>query len=515
MNKKRALISVFNKDGIVELAKSLINNFNFEIISTGGSRETLKSAGINCEKISTLTDYPEMLDGRVKTLHPKIHGAILADRSNKEHMKTLKEHNIQPIDLVIVNLYPFREVASIKNSTLDRLIENIDIGGAALIRSAAKNYHHVTVVCSNEDYEELLEDMDKNDGKTSMKFRKKLAAKAFEHTHTYDNIVYQTLLNRFDLAYTPESFKIELTKVDDLRYGENPHQSAGLYNYSDAPKDELAFEVLQGKELSYNNLIDVTSALKVIDEFNNIPAACIIKHCNPCGVAIGKTHLEAFKKALSADPISSFGGIVGINGLIDADLADIMTSVFLEVIVANKFSDEARLIFNKKKNLRLIEVPEEVNLISNHIIKQIAGGVLIQNADNKMITQKDFNIVTKKKPSEAELDDLLFAWKVVKHINSNAIVVAKNGQTLGIGCGQTSRIGSMEIALRQACDEAKDAVVASDGFIPAIDNIQAAVQARISSIIQPGGSIKDKEVIATADKYNLSMVFTGVRHFKH
>lgn len=515
MEKKRAIISVYNKDKLVDLATKLVEEFNYEIISTGGSKETLKKAGIKVTSVSKLTDFPEILDGRVKTLHPKIHAGILADREKKEHLSTLKELQIKPIDLVVINLYPFREVAAIKKTTVDELIENIDIGGPTLLRSAAKNYKSVTVVSSPEDYTQLLEELAKHNGDTSLELKKKFAIKAFEHTYYYDKLIYQTLLRKFELPDTPKGFKIELVKVNDLRYGENPHQTAGLYAYADTHKQDLPIEVLQGKELSFNNLVDVTAALRVIEEFDEVPATCIIKHGNPCGVAIGKTALESYKKALSADPISAFGGIVGINGEVDSDLAELISSLFLEVVVANNFTEEALIILSRKKNLRLLKVPAEMSLISNYVLKQVAGGVLVQSSDTKMIKKEDFNVVSKKKPSEAELDDLLFAWKVAKHVNSNAIVIAKNGQTLGIGCGQTSRIASMEIALRQACDEAKDAVVASDGFFPAIDNIQAAAQSRISAIIQPGGSIKDKDVIATVDKHNISMVFTGIRHFKH
>ena len=515
MNKKRAIISVYNKEGLSDFANQLTKELNYELISTGGSRKALEKAGIKAKKVSSLTDFPEILDGRVKTLHPKIFGGILANQNDDEHKETLKKHSIKPISLVVVNLYPFREMASAKGATIRELVENIDIGGSALLRSAAKNYENVVVICSPEDYNMVIKEMLANKGETTIETRKKLAIKAFEHTYNYDRLIHKTLFNKFNLEESSDTYRIELNKIQELRYGENPHQKAAIYAYSDASKLELPYEILQGKELSYNNLTDITSALRLLDEFNETPAACIIKHNNPCGVALGKTHLEAYKKALSADPISAFGGIVGINGSVDRGLAEILYSLFLEVIIANDYTEEALSILAKKKNLRLIKVSSDINLTSDYCIRQVAGGVLIQDTDSKKITKDDFKVVSKKTPSDAELDDLLFAWKVCKHVTSNAIVIAKNVQTVGIGCGQTSRIGAMEIALRQACDNAKDAAVASDGFFPAIDNIQAAAQNRVSTIIQPGGSIKDKDVIATIDKLGLSMVLTGVRHFKH
>lgn len=515
MEKKRALISVSNKEGIVEFVTKLVEDLNYEIISTGGTRDKLKKAGIKTTKVENITNFPEMLDGRVKTLHPSIHGAILARRDKKDHIQTLKKQDIKPIDLVVVNLYPFKEVASKPDSSIEDIIENIDIGGPTLIRSAAKNHDDVIIICNPHDYEPLLDEMLKNKGNISLKTRRMLAVKAYEHTSNYDKHIYRTLNNLFELPESPDNFEIQLTKIKDLRYGENPHQSAALYVNTESNQTDLPFTILQGKELSYNNLADLTEALKIIKEFDNIPAACIIKHANPCGVAIGKTHLEAYKKALNCDPISAFGGIIGINGPIDKELAELLSSMFLEVIASTEFTEDARYVLQKKKNLRLIEIPANMSLQGDYKFKDVAGGILVQTSDTKMITKDDLDFVSNKKPSDAELDDLMFAWKVVKHVGSNAIVIAKNGQTIGIGCGQTSRIGAMEIALRQACDQAKDAVVASDGFFPAIDNIQAAAQSRISSIIQPGGSIKDKDVIETIDKLGMSMVLTGCRHFKH
>ena len=515
MNKKRAIISVYDKTGLKEFAKKLTETFNYEIISTGKTRDYLKKAGIKTTQISTLTEFPEILDGRVKSLHPKVHGGILADKDNKEHLNTLKKEDIKPIDLVVTNLYPFEKVAENKDASIEELIENIDIGGPAMLRSAAKNFKSVTVICSPEDYDTIIDEMEKYKGNTTLETRQKLALKVFRNTYNYDKTITDTLSRIFEAKETFEAFNLNLKKIKDLRYGENPHQKAALYSHTRDNLHDLPFKVLQGKELSYSNLVDLTAALRIINEFQKKPAVCIIKHSNPCGVALGKTALEAYKKALNADPISAFGGIVGFNATVDYETALLMTNIFLEVIVAPEFTEEAISTLAAKKNLRLIEIPSDINLLEDYMIRQVAGGILVQDSDNKMLTREELKIVTEKKPSEAELDDLLFAWKVAKHVNSNAIVIAKNAQTIGIGCGQTSRIASMEIALRQACDEAKDAVAASDGFFPAIDNIEAAAQSRISSIIQPGGSIKDKDVISTCNKLGLSMVLTETRHFRH
>jgi phosphoribosylaminoimidazolecarboxamide formyltransferase/IMP cyclohydrolase len=491
-----------------------VAEYNYEIISTGGTREALKKAGIKSIKVSSLTDYPEILDGRVKTLHPVIFASVLADVTNKEHLDTLKKYEIKPVDLVIVNLYPFKEVAA-TNPPLEDLIENIDIGGPSLLRASSKNYKNVAVVSSPSQYDELLSVMSKNKGETTLAFREKLAVKVFEHTFSYDKAICENLSTRFSVSNTSEVLELKYKKSKELRYGENSHQKAAYYVDFTNPDDELPFTVLQGKELSYNNIVDVTAALKVVNEFGNVPSCCVIKHGNPCGVALGKTGFEAYKKAINADVISAFGGIVAVNTEVTLEMAQLMVEIFLEVIVATKFSDEAKSILAAKKNLRLIEYSMGMRLVPDNLIKDVAGGILVQSSDTKMITKEDLKVVTEKKPSEAEMDDMLFAWKVAKHVNSNAIIIAKNGVTLGIGCGQTSRIASMEIALRQACDEAKDAVIASDGFFPAIDNIQAAAQSRISAIVQPGGSIKDKYVISESQKLGIAMVFTGVRHFRH
>lgn len=513
--KKRAIISVYNKTGLIEFAKQLVENFNYEIISTGGTKKALENAGIPTIQVKEVTSFPEILDGRVKTLHPKIHGGILADTTNPEHVDTAKAHDITFIDLVVVNLYPFSEVAKNPNASIEDLIENIDIGGPAMIRSASKNHKCVSVVCDPDDYNKIIDEMANNNGATSFKTRQNLALKAFKHTYEYDCTIHKTLSEKFNPELLQESYNLDLVKVQDLRYGENPHQKAALYRCSKDVNNELPMKVLQGKELSYNNLVDLTSAVKIIDEFSEKPAACIIKHNNPCGVALGETILEAYNKALDADPISAFGGIVGLNRPVEKDLASLLSNIFLELIVAPSFSNEAKEILSAKKNLRLVELESSKGLLHNLMLKQVVGGVLIQSSDDKMVSKDDLKIVTEKKPPDNELNELMFAWKICKHVNSNAIVVTKDFKTLGIGCGQTSRIASMEIALKQACDQAKDAVIASDGFFPAIDNIEAAAQSRISAIIQPGGSIKDNDVIETCNKLGVAMVTTGFRHFKH
>lgn len=515
MAKKRVLISVSNKEGIENFAKTLSEKYDYEIISTGGTYKSLKKAKVPVINISDITNYPEILDGRVKTLHPAVHGGILADLENNNHQKTLQEKDITPIDMVVVNLYPFEEVSANLEATTEELIENIDIGGVTLIRSAAKNCKRVAVVVEPSTYDAILAEMEENKGLLSQETKQELAVKAFKHTFNYDSAIYKRLKMEFGLRAPDQEISLNLTKVQDLRYGENPHQSAGVYLLESEGLEQLPFTVLQGKQLSYNNLVDLTAALNIIAEFPEQSASCVIKHSNPCGVAVGKDILSAYKKAFNTDPISAFGGIVGLNKEVTKELAELLSSIFLEIIVAPSYTTEALSILSKKKNLRVVEIDTSKNWVSDTIFKPVVGGILVQEADKKQVTETELTFATKAKPSEKQLDDLLFAWKVAKHVSSNAIVIAKNGQTVGIGAGQTSRIGSMEIALRQACDEAKDAVVASDGFFPAVDNIQAAAQNRVAAIIQPGGSIKDKDVIEACEKLKITMVTTGIRHFKH
>lgn len=492
MSAKRAFISVFNKEGIVDFAKKLQQCHGYELISTGGTFDKLKAAGLEVKGISEITGFRELIHGKVKSLHPKIHAGILCDRSAQDEVEELKENGIDYIDMVIVDLYP----------------EEIDIGGVTLLRAASKNYAHVTPVFSSEQYETILEELDQNNGQTTYELRKNLAKETFQYTAAYDADISKRLFE--DEGLLPKRLVLCLDKVKDLRYGENPHQAAAIYK---KPSD-IPYEVLQGKEISYNNMVDIASAVGIIREFVDVPAACVIKHNNPCGAAVGDNIYDAYIKAHSCDPISAFGGIIGLNQKVTEDIAKHASQMFLEVIVAPEFSDEALEILSKKKNLRLVKLPIYENN-RQYTIKDTPYGTLVQEVDRGEFSRDNFNIPTKAKPTEQNIEDIVFAWKIAKHVSSNAIVIAKGLKTIGLGIGQTSRIASMEIALNQACEETKDAVVASDGFFPAIDNIHAAAQARIGAIIQPGGSIKDPDVIAEADKYNIPMVMTGIRHFKH
>ena len=501
MSKFRALISVYDKTGIVELAEKL-TAYNYEIISTGGTYNLLKNNNVDAIEVKDITNMDEMLEGRVKTLHPNIFAGILARTDNPNDMQELQKNNIETIDLVIVNLYPFAQ----KKTT-----DFIDIGGVSLIRAAAKNYQSVSIVTSPNQYEKFLENLDKNNGQTDEGFRKELAHKAFQLTAKYDNIIADSFNTDKELS---EDIRIDFDKIQELRYGENPYQTAGLYSTG----SEAKFELLNGKELSFNNIFDMSAAYNIVSEFLGINACAIIKHNNPCGVALGETIAEAYTRALECDPISAFGGIVAFNNEVDGKTAKMMKELFLEVIIAPSFEPEAIEILSQKKNLRLVKVKEDIlsyKKTSVLDIKNTKFGALIQTKEDKELGKDNFKIVTKAKPDERMIEDMLFAWKVVKHVKSNAIVIAKDKRTVGIGMGQTSRVASMEIALNQACDEAKDAVVASDGFFPAIDNIQIAGQCRVSAIIQPGGSIKDEDVIKECDKYNIAMINTGIRHFLH
>ena len=500
MSKKRALISVFNKAGVVEFAQELIK-FDYEIISTGGTYKILKENNIPVIEVKDITNFEEMLDGRVKTLHPNIFAGILARVDNEDDLSELKQQNISPIDLVVVNLYPFAE---------KQTVDFIDIGGVSLIRAAAKNYNSVNLLISPLQYENFIKALALGNGITSLDYRKELAIQGFRLTSAYDEIISKALRGE-DLG---ETINLDLEKIQDLRYGENPHQNAGLYKLN----DNVKFELLNGKELSFNNIVDMAAAYNIVSEFIGVNCCSIIKHNNPCGVALGDTVEDAYMKALECDPISAFGGIVAFNQTVDAKTAKLMKELFLEVIIAPGFDDDAVEILKAKKNLRLVKVDMdllEYKQLSVLDVKNTRFGALVQTKEDKELGKDNFKIVTKAKPNERMIEDMVFAWKVVKHVKSNAIVVVKDKRTIGLGMGQTSRIASMEIALAQACDEAKDAVIASDGFFPAIDNIQAAAQSRIAAIIQPGGSIKDEDVIKECDKYDIVMINTGVRHFLH
>lgn len=514
--KKRAYISVFDKENIVEFARELINN-KFEIVSTGGTYKLLKESGIDAVEVSEVTGYPEMLSGKVKSLHPAIFAGILADMTNSKEAAEIEKAAIKNFDLVAVNLYPFEQVAE-QTDNVDELIKNIDIGGVALLRAGAKNYKNITVVSDKSDYKRAIN--------ASESVRQELAVKAFKMTSIYDSVIGSKLADIFG-ENACKSFSFD--KIQDLRYGENPHQKAGLYAYTSPPPQSspsrgaevpfrVDYEILWGKELSYNNILDITAAVNVVSEFYDVPAVSIVKHLAPCGVALGKDSLDAYKKAFDCDPISAFGGIVAFTKEVNEQVAKLLNSVFLEVVIAPDFDEEALDILKSKKNIRLVKLNtslEKYKQISQEEIKITPFGVLIQDSDKKELDKDTFKVVTKAKPTAEQIEDAIFAWKVCKHAKSNAIVVAKDFRTLAIGQGQTNRVCAMEWALDYACDESKDAVVASDGFFPAVDNIQAAAQGRIGLIIQPGGSIKDADVIAEADKYNIPMITTGIRHFRH
>jgi phosphoribosylaminoimidazolecarboxamide formyltransferase/IMP cyclohydrolase len=590
---KRVLISVSDKTSIVDFASDLAS-LGIEIISTGGTADKLKEAGIKVTEISEIAGFPELLGGRVKTLHPRIHAAILADRENPQHVKQLETYGIEPIDMVVVNLYPFAQVVNKPNSTLEEAMENIDIGGHTLMRAAAKNWKHVTVVPHPNFYEIIVKELKRNNCSVPLATRYLLAVSAFTMTYLYEgqissffqskiqgNIIgdsiapdvievieqtialqkdtetqpkkdnssimpessvhhEQTLTQKFlvkeelenpkekemqeenrheeSTALFPKEKILYLKKTTDLRYGENPHQSAALYRFSDK-KDGVANAVLlQGKEMSYNNYLDADAAWNLICEFMVKPACAIIKHTNPCGVGLGETLLQAYEHAFATDPVSAFGGIVAFNKVLDAETAEKLTEVFLEVIVAPDFSQEALDVLKRKKNLRLLAAGETKRNNEWFECRRISGGVLIQTIDDKEISEKDLQVVTNRKPSKAEINAMLFAWKVCKHVKSNAIVIANEFQTLGVGAGQTNRLDSIKIAAMRAERfnlPLKGTVLASDAFFPFRDNVDEAAKHGISAIIQPGGSVRDKESIEAANEHGISMVFTGVRHFKH
>jgi len=523
---KRALISLSDKNGLDGLAQGLAAR-GVELVSTGGTAAKLRELGHQVRDISDLTGFPEMMDGRVKTLHPKVHGGLLGVRDNPEHAAAMEEHAIAPIDLVVVNLYPF-EATVARGASRDEIIENIDIGGPSMVRSAAKNHAHVAIVTDPADYEELLGELNANDGATSYEFRKRLAAKAYALTAAYDSTISQW----FAFADQGERFPKVWTRASrllmPLRYGENPHQQAALYEPigPHAPGIAQAKQV-QGKELSYNNLNDANAALELVAEFRNgPPTVVIVKHANPCGVASADSLLEAWNAALACDSVSAFGGIVATNQPLDAATAEAITQIFTEVVVAPDADEDAKAIFAKKKNLRLLltdGMPDPKR--PGQTIAVIAGGILVQDRDNGSITRDELKVVTKRQPTEEEIRDCLFAWTVAKHVKSNAIVYAKNGSTAGIGAGQMNRRDSARIAAAKAKEAAETydwaeprtvgSAVASDAFFPFADGLLAAVEAGATAVIQPGGSIRDDEVIAAADEAGLAMVFTGMRHFRH
>ncbi|WML42183.1 bifunctional phosphoribosylaminoimidazolecarboxamide formyltransferase/IMP cyclohydrolase [Neobacillus sp. OS1-2] len=512
MTKKRALISVSDKSGVSEFARELVN-LGFEIISTGGTKKTLQEQGIAVLGVSDVTGFPEILEGRVKTLNPFIHGGLLAKQDDHSHVKQLDEHGIVPIQLVCVNLYPFQQTIEKPDVTVADAIENIDIGGPTMLRASAKNHQYVTVVVDPSDYPTVLAEL-AAEGSTTLETRRKLAAKVFRHTAAYDALIagYMT-----DLAgeETPEKLTVTYELKQGLRYGENPHQQAAFYKKPLGSTFSIAYaEQLHGKELSYNNINDADAALQIVKEFSE-PAAVAVKHMNPCGVGTGKTGYDAFSKAFAADPVSIFGGIVAFNREVDADTAAKLHEIFLEIVIAPSFSEEALAILTGKKNLRLLTISFDGGKKAERKMTTIEGGVLVQDQDRYSLVDAEITIPTKRQPTDAEWEALKLGWKVVKHVKSNAIVVTSEDMTLGIGAGQMNRVGSAEIALKQAGAKAEGAALASDAFFPMDDTVEAAAKAGITAIIQPGGSIKDADSIKKADEYGIAMVFTGVRHFKH
>jgi phosphoribosylaminoimidazolecarboxamide formyltransferase / IMP cyclohydrolase len=514
---QRAILSVTDKTGLVDFARKL-EGMSVELISTGGTAKLLRDSGIRVKDISDLTGFPEMLDGRVKTLHPKVHGGILHRRENPAHRTAVAEHGIQPIDMVVVNLYAFEKTAARPGVPFEELVENIDIGGPSMIRSAAKNFQDVAVVTSPSDYEGLAQEMANSKGELSSATRWRLAQKAFATTAAYDSAIASTLERvnsngHFELrpaAGFPATLRMSFQKVMDLRYGENPHQKAAMY--SDGSGSGVANgRQLQGKELSYNNIVDLQAAWDLAQEFEE-PVVAIIKHTNPCGTATGKTLLEAYKKALECDPVSAFGGVIGVNRVIDGAAAEEMAKLFLEVIAAPGFDDDAKSKFSAKKNLRLVEV---VPSDQKWTLKNVSGGMLVQDADIRPLSEADLKVVSKRPPTEAEKRALLFGWKVCKHVKSNAILYVRDGQTVGVGAGQMSRVDSCKIGAMKAQLPLKGTVAASDAFFPFPDGVEEIAKAGATAIIQPGGSVRDQEVIQAADRHGMAMIFTGVRHFRH
>jgi len=515
---QRAILSVTDKTGLVEFARRLAG-LGVELISTGGTARLLRDSGVAVKDISELTGFPEMLDGRVKTLHPKVHGGILHMRTKPEHQAAVAEHGIAPIDMVVVNLYAFEKTAAKPGVPFEELIENIDIGGPSMIRSAAKNFHDVAVVTAPADYAAIADEMSRTGGNLSLETKWRLAQKAFATTAAYDSTIASTLervsLNgRFSLASEPSSFppnlRLSFYKAMDLRYGENPHQKAAMY--SDGSGTGVANgRQLQGKELSYNNIVDLQAAWELAQDFSETMCA-IIKHTNPCGAAIGNTLAEAYKRALEADPVSAFGSVIGVNCPVDAEAAAEMAKLFVEAIAAPSFEPMALEKFASKKNLRLVEVKHAPQ---NWVLKNVSGGILLQDNDIRPLTEADLKVVTTRQPTPEEKRALLFAWKVCKHVKSNAILYARDGQTVGVGAGQMSRVDSCKIGAMKAVLPLKGTVAASDAFFPFPDGVEEIAKAGATAIIQPGGSVRDQEVIDAANRLGLAMIFTSVRHFRH
>jgi phosphoribosylaminoimidazolecarboxamide formyltransferase/IMP cyclohydrolase len=515
---KRVLISVTDKRGLVEFAQGL-KNFNIEILSTGGTASQMRTHGIAVTDVSDYTGFPEMMDGRLKTLHPKIHGGLLALRCNEEHMNAATEHQIDMIDMIVINLYRFEDTVAKEDCTFDEAIENIDIGGPAMLRAAAKNYRYVSVVTDPDDYPKILEEMKSTEGSISENTNFALATRAFQLTARYDAAIsnYLSSINREGTKKTfPESFTVQFFKAQDLRYGENPHQHAAFYRETDQPMSAVSSaRQLQGKELSYNNIMDSDAAWQMVSDFE-LPATIIVKHANPCGAATSESDIaDAFGKAMKTDPVSAFGGIVALNRRVDKKAAEELVKIFLEVIIAPGFDKDAKAVLSTKKNLRLLEIPVSGTRPAGYDFRRVVGGLLIQDRDIDDFDIRKARIVTKRPPSEEEYKALDFAWRVVKHVKSNAIVYASKDQLVGVGAGQMSRVDSVKIATMKSNLPTRGCVLASDAFFPFRDGVDMAAEAGITAIIQPGGSVRDEEVIRAADEHGMAMIFTETRHFKH
>jgi phosphoribosylaminoimidazolecarboxamide formyltransferase/IMP cyclohydrolase len=515
---KRALLSVSDKTGLVDFARAL-HALGVELLSTGGTARAIREAGIPVVEVADYTGFPEMLDGRVKTLHPKIHGGILARRDLPEHVEAMQRHGIGGIDLVCVNLYPFAQTVAKPGCSIEEAIENIDIGGPAMVRSAAKNHAHVTIVTDPADYARVIGEMQAGGGSVSEATRFSLAIKAFEHTAAYDGAIANHFGRLVAQSAFPRTLNLQFRQAQALRYGENPHQAAAFYVAADEGEASVATaRQLQGKELSYNNIADADAALECVKQFDTAPACVIVKHANPCGVAYGANLLQAYERAYSTDPESAFGGIIAVNGELDAETARaIVERQFVEVIIAPRVAAAAVEVCAAKKNVRLLECGPWPTQPGRRLdFKRVTGGLLVQDAD--LALYESLKVVTRRAPTEAQMQDLLFAWRVAKFVKSNAIVYARDGMTIGVGAGQMSRVNSARIAAikaEQAGLEVKGAVMASDAFFPFRDGIDQAAAAGIAAVIQPGGSVRDEEVIAAADEHGMAMVFTGMRHFRH
>lgn len=516
-----ALLSVSDKTGLVELARGLTEEFGFDILSSGGTAQALKAAGIAVTKVSDYTGSPEILGGRVKTLHPRIHGGILARQNLPQDLADLETNDIRPISLVVVNLYPFEQTIAQPNVSLADAIEQIDIGGPAMLRAAAKNFAHLTVLCHPNQYAAYLTEL-RQVGAASLPFRQACALRAFQHTAAYDRAISAYLKEQALAEATPNqtgeipaAFSLEGIQIQSLRYGENPHQPAAWYQTGSTPTGWTAATKLQGKDLSYNNLVDLEAARRIVAEFTTeAPAAVIIKHTNPCGAALGNSLVEAYTKAFTADSVSAFGGIVALNQPIDAATATELTKTFLECVVAPACNPEAEQILQSKSKVRVLLLPDLLSG-TKHLVKQIAGGFVVQTADDQPVDLTQWQVVTHGQPTTPQMEEMVFAWKICKHVKSNAIVVTNQRTTLGIGAGQMNRVGSVKIALEQAGEASKGAILASDGFFPFDDSVRTAASAGIAAIVQPGGSLRDQDSIQAANELGIVMVLTGMRHFLH